>query len=129
VTDERGDSLGRIGWVDLTVAEAGELRDFYGEVVGWRAVPVDMGGYEDFNMMPPGSDAPVAGVCHARGTNAELPACWMVYVTVADLDRSLARCLELGGEVVAGPKSAGSLGRYAIVRDPSGAAFGLFEQG
>ncbi len=35
---------GIIKWVDLTVDDAEGVRDFYSAVVGWQAVPVDVGG-------------------------------------------------------------------------------------
>jgi predicted enzyme related to lactoylglutathione lyase len=119
--------IGRIGWIDLTVEDAEGARDFYATVAGWSPSPVDMGGYSDFNMTPTHRDEPVAGVCHARGANADLPAQWLIYITVADLDASLARCAELGGTVVAGPKQMVGMGRYAVIRDPAGAVAGLFE--
>ena len=43
-----------------------------------------MGDYSDFNMCDATGDA-AAGVCHARGRNAELPPVWMVYFQVPDL--------------------------------------------
>ncbi len=68
----------------------------------------------------------MAGVCHARGANAELPPVWLIYVVVADLDASLAACRERGGQVIAGPRSMGRA-RYAVIRDPAGAAVGLYQ--
>jgi hypothetical protein len=117
---------GSIAWVDLTVPDAGRVRDFYVSVVGWKSGEVDMGGFSDFTMSPPGAE-PVAGVCHARGVNADLPAQWLVYVTVADLDASLERCRRLGGAVLAGPRGMGSFGRFALIRDPAGAVAALVE--
>ena len=122
----RRPEIGSIAWVDLTVEAAEEVRDFYASVVGWRASPVDMGGYEDFTMVPPGSDEGVAGVCHARGPNAELPPQWLLYVVVAELEGSLARCRDLGGEIVAGPRAMAG-GRMAVVRDPAGAVLALWQ--
>jgi predicted enzyme related to lactoylglutathione lyase len=119
--------IGAIAWIDLTVDAAQEVRDFYQEVVGWTSGDVEMGGYADFTLHPPGGGDPVAGVCHARGPNAELPAQWLIYVTVADLDRSLAKCQARGGSVLAGPKGMGSAGRYAVIRDPAGAVAALIE--
>jgi predicted enzyme related to lactoylglutathione lyase len=119
--------VGRITWVDLTVPEASRVRDFYAEVIGWRPSPVDMGGYDDYNMLPPTSDQPVAGVCHARGMNQELPAQWLVYVTVADVDRAAAACTAHGGEVVVAPRSLGG-GRFCVIRDPAGAVLALYAE-
>jgi hypothetical protein len=84
--------IGTVGWQDLTVPDAERLRDFYPAVVGWRAEPVDMGGYSDFNIVAPSTGEPAAGVCFARGANAKLPPQWLIYVTVADLDASLKAC-------------------------------------
>ncbi len=119
--------VGSIGWLDLTVPNAEEVRDFYTEVIGWSAAPVDMGDYNDFNMMLPGNEEPTAGVCHARGDNADLPPVWMVYIVVADADASAARCKELGGEVLAGPR--GEKSRYCVIKDPAGAVLALFQPG
>lgn len=118
---------GKIGWFDLTVPDAPKVRDFYASVVGWKPEPVDMGDYSDFNMTLAGDGTPAAGVCHARGTNADLPAQWLIYITVEDLDRSLEACAEGGGGIVTGPKDMGSAGRYAVIRDPAGAVSALFE--
>ncbi len=118
--------VGTIGWVDLTVANAGDVKDFYRQVVGWSTSAVDMGGYSDFCMNAPGSGTTVAGICHARGTNAGMPAQWLLYITVEDLDASAARCEALGGKVLAGPRDMGSQGRYCVIEDPAGAVAALY---
>ena len=81
---------GRIGWLDLTVDDADTVRDFYRAVIGWEADSVDMGGYSDYVMRPPGTSDGVAGVCHARGSNADIPPLWLVYLTVDDVAESAA---------------------------------------
>jgi predicted enzyme related to lactoylglutathione lyase len=52
---------------------------------------------------------------------------WLVYISVADLDASLAACTERGGVVVTGPKNAGGGSRYAVIRDPAGAVAALHQ--
>ena len=118
--------VGSITWTDLTVENAEEVRSFYSEVVGWEPDPVDMGGYSDFTMNTPDAGKAIAGICHARGSNAELPAQWLVYITVEDVDASAKRCVELGGKVIAGPKNMGGHGRYCVIEDPAGAVAALF---
>ena len=49
-----------------------------------------MGAYSDFVMNADGT--PIAGICHARGANADLPPVWLIYITVDDLDHSLDEC-------------------------------------
>jgi predicted enzyme related to lactoylglutathione lyase len=126
MADPTTPATGQIGWADLTVPDAESVRDFYQHVTGWSASPVDMGGYQDYCMVPPGSEAPVSGICHARGGNAGLPPVWLIYITVPDLDESVRRCLERGGKLVLPPKSMGQA-RYCVIQDPAGAAAGLYE--
>ena len=75
-----------------------------------------------------GGGKTVVGVCHARGTNVGLPRQWLIYITVEDLDRSMARCNELGGRVLVGPKGDPAQSRYCVVQDPAGAVVALFQQ-
>lgn len=129
MSEDSGAAIGSIVWHDLTVGDAVGVRDFYRSVVGWMAEGLDMGGYDDFNMMPPGTQTPAAGICHARGGNADLPPQWLVYIAVADVDKSIRRCIELGGRVVAGPKDGGDGSRYAVIQDPAGAYAALLSRG
>jgi hypothetical protein len=115
-------------WRDLTVSDADRVREFYSAVVGWVAEAVEMGGYADYNMLPPGNSDPVAGICFRRGVNADLPSQWLMYITVEDLDRSMARCLERGGRIIAGPRGMGEA-RYCVIQDPAGAVCALFQPG
>ena len=120
--------VGRIAWLDLTVSDAAATRDFYREVVGW--------GVEDFVMdddgeahadyvMLGGDGNPAAGICHARGTNRGLPPVWMIYLPVGDLDESLRRVGEEGGEVIKASKGDDGAHAYAAIRDPAGACLAL----
>ncbi|GMV24124.1 MAG: hypothetical protein AMXMBFR58_01550 [Phycisphaerae bacterium] len=115
--------LGSIVWQDLTVADASAVRDFYARVVGWLSTDHDMVGYSDFNMHDSEGKV-VAGVCHARDTNANVPPQWLVYVKVDDADAAADRAISAGGQVVDGPRSMGT-SRFVVVRDPAGAVIAL----
>lgn len=125
--------IGSVGWMDLTIDDAPRLRDFYSSVVGWTSQPVPLDGYSDFIMVPPASDegaaAPdgVAGICHARGPNSGLPACWLMYIVVADLDASLKATIAGGGSILRPRINTGGSGSFAVIKDPAGAACALFE--
>ena len=119
--------IGSIQWRDLTVPAADDVRDFYEAVVGWTSDPLDMGGYSDYCMKNEEGEV-VAGICHARGVNAGLPAVWLMYITVADLDASIAQVTARGGRVLSGPKTMGPK-RYCVIQDPAGAVAALFQPG
>jgi predicted enzyme related to lactoylglutathione lyase len=119
--------LRTISWQDLTVEHAEQVRDFYQAVTGWKPEPLSMGGYSDF-VMADEDGAGVAGICHARGQNVELPPVWLIYITVGDgdLDHSIAEVQRLGGSLVAAPRSYGG-GRYCVIKDPAGAVCALYQ--
>jgi predicted enzyme related to lactoylglutathione lyase len=127
MSDQEKAKIGSITWTDLTVENAEQLKDFYSAVVGWAPTGLDMGGYDDFVMNEPGTGKAVSGVCHARGGNAGLPPVWLIYVNVEDIDKSIARCVELGGQVIGALRTMEGQGRYCVIRDPAGAALALFE--
>ena len=119
---------GTIAWADLTVPNADEVRDFYAAVTGWKPQGLSMGDYEDY-VMATEDGAGVAGVCHARGTNADMPPQWLIYIAVESVDESIRQCEQRGGKVIAGPKELGSYGRYCVIQDPAGAVAGLIDSG
>ncbi|MGF1583315.1 MAG: VOC family protein [Gemmataceae bacterium] len=120
MTEDNKVVVGSIVWQVLTVPDAEGLKDFYAEVTGWAPRACSLGEYDDYEMCLPETNECVAGVCHARGTNANLPPVWLIYIQVKDVEESAKRCLELGGEVVDGPKALGSQ-KICVIRDPSGA--------
>jgi predicted enzyme related to lactoylglutathione lyase len=116
-------------WQDLTLPDAGPVRDFYRQVIGWDVRGEDMGGYEDYHMLLPGTDQSVAGVCHAMGSNADLanvPPAWLIYIVVSNVKESAAVCQSLGGEVLVEPRPMGG-GQFCVIQDPAGAVCALFE--
>ena len=118
--------IGKIGWIDITTDDASGLRDFYSKVVGWQPEDVSMGEYHDFNMTSPGSGEPAAGICHARGSNAELPRQWLIYIVVEDATKSADICTQNGGKLLVGPRSMGGA-IICVIEDPSGAVAALYQ--
>jgi uncharacterized protein len=119
-------SIGKVEWADLTVPDAGRVRDFYQKVVGWKTSNLDCGGYDDFCMNLPSNGQTVAGVCHTKGANKNLPPVWLMYVNVANLNESIKWVKELGGEVVDGPRQIGDR-NFCCIKDLAGAYLALYE--
>lgn len=128
ISEDGASSVGRIAWLDLTVADGSATRDFYAQVVGWSVQDLEMedGGerYADY-MLLGGDGSPAAGVCHARGVNADLPPVWMLYLPVGDLAESLRRVQEEGGTVVKATRGEDGKYVYAAIQDPVGVYLAL----
>lgn len=118
--------VGAISWKDLTVPNATDVKEFYCKVVGWTSEDHNMGDYADYCVKSPDTGETVAGICHARGPNANIPPVWLIYITVKDVDESAQKCRELGGQVIDGPRKVGG-GRFCIIKDPAGAVAGLYQ--
>ncbi len=110
---------GTQGWLDLTVDDAAALRDFYADVLGWTPHAVSMGDYDDWAMKA--GDKTVGGICHRRGENDKLPPMWVPYFVVTDLAAAVAKATAGGAEVI-DPRE-----QMAIIRDPAGAVFALWQ--
>ena len=115
---------GQIIWQDLTVKNAEDVKEFYSQVIGWKADPHDMGEYNDFDIKLPESGETVAGICNARGTNASVPPQWLLYVWVADIQSSIEKCKELGGKIIDGPRKMGG-SNFCVIQDPAGACIAV----
>jgi uncharacterized protein len=111
---------GRVGWIDLTVPAADASRDFYCAVLGFTSAPTEMGGYADHSIVAP-DGAVVAGICHARGDNADIPPGWLPYFVVADVEAAVDRAVQRGATVVA------SALEFTVLQDPTGVGFALYE--
>ena len=96
---------------------------FYGALFGWEfdVGPAEYGRY---------TTCTLGGRKAAALTPTHDPAAtefwWNVYLASADLDATVARALDAGGEVVGGPFDIPTQGRGAL-RDPVGAQFGLWQ--
>ena len=116
---------GHVDWCDLMSDDVDKARDFYTDVLGWETEVMDvgMGPYTVFKV----GDTPVAGLMARppEGPAAEVPTAWTSYVTVDDVDARAARVAGAGGAVLAGPMDIPTVGRMAIVQDPTGGVIGI----
>jgi len=77
-------------------------------------------------LQPEPDAASIPGICHARGENDGLPAQWLLYITVADVEKSLKECRKSTGRVLVKRRFLGE-GTVAVIRDPAGAVAALFQ--
>lgn len=120
--------VGSISWIDLTIQNADEVRDFYSKVAGWKFEYVSMGEYSDYSMLTPNTKKATAGICHAMGANKNLPPQWLVYITVANIDDSVSECVKLGGKLISEINDSGGGGKFCVIKDPAGAVCALLEE-
>jgi predicted enzyme related to lactoylglutathione lyase len=137
--------LGEMAWMDLTVVNAKAVSQFYQTVLGWDIEPVNMTendeSYQDFSMTSvnttkdaevegsdPSPSSLMTGICHARGDNQDMPAVWLPYFLVKDLDESILKVTNNGGALATKIKNLGT-DRYVVIKDPAGAMVAIYQKG
>lgn len=116
---------GAFTWTELNTRDVDKAKPFYESVFGWTGETVtEPMPYTTFKL----GDKTVAGMMDVTGrVPDEVPAHWLVYFGVADCDQAVATTKEAGGELVVGPFDIPNMGRFAVVRDPQGAHFAVFQ--
>lgn len=118
---------GRPCWYELATGEGGlgAAGAFYGEVFGWE---VEDAGMEDvtYHLARSGGDL-VAGMMEMPPDAGDMSPFWMIYFAVDSADRAVSDLQATGGSVFRGPAEIPGTGRFAVVADPQGAAFGILQ--
>jgi predicted enzyme related to lactoylglutathione lyase len=110
-------------WNELVTSDAERAKLFYGAVFGWTAEDMDMGEagvYTVFNKVD-GENA--AGAMR----NHDAPAAWYPYLATDSVDASFGKAKKLGAQAFAEPVDVPTVGRVAVLADPTGATFGLYK--
>jgi predicted enzyme related to lactoylglutathione lyase len=118
-------------FVDTLTDDVDAAKRFYAGVFGWEfAGPGPMPGD------PPGEyfvarlrDHDVAGIGTAPVDGSAPPPVWNTQIAVEDADDSAARATAAGGVALLGPIDAPPAGRLAVVADPQGAVFTIWQAG
>jgi len=119
---QRVNEPGSYVWGELSTSDLARSKAFYSAVFEWG-----WGGSEEYAEAQV-KGRTVAGVMpRPEGMPAEMPDHWLVYFGAVDVDADTKKAAELGATVVVEPTDIPGAGRFSVVVDPQGAAFGLFK--
>jgi len=119
---------GAFCWCEVGAADAGLAKSFYGDLFGWTITDTPAGDAGIYSMIrKDGHD--VGGLYQISEEMAQrgVPPHWLSYVKVVSVDDAAKKATELGGTVVMGPLDVMTAGRMAVIQDPTGGAFALWE--
>jgi len=116
-------TVGAFSWTELMTTDPKAASEFYGGLFGWKFDVMNMGS-GDYHVVKAG-DTSVGGIMAAPPEAKAMPPAWCCYVTVADTDAAVEKCKSLGGKLLAGPMDIPTVGRFAVLQDPMGAAFNV----
>jgi uncharacterized protein len=117
----------RFVWYELHTSNPEQAHAFYTKVLGWKAQDAGMPGKE-YSIFLVGETG-VAGVLKKPESafTGRAKAWWMGYIGVNNVDAFAERVVTAGGAVRRAAEDIPGVGRFAVVADPQGAIFTLFE--
>lgn len=117
---------GTFCWMELMTTDPSKAKGFYSKLLGWTTEEMDMGPMGTYTIFKV-RDQPLAGMMQLPPEMAGVPSHWLTYVAVENCDASTAQARELGAEICAPPMDIPNVGRFSVVKDPTGSAFALFQ--
>lgn len=111
-------------WVDLATGDLAAAKEFYPALFGWTgqvSPQPESGGYTFFQK----NGLAVAGA--GPPATAGQPAIWSTYIATDDADSVVNRVEAAGGQVLLGAFDVADQGRMAVLADPAGAAFSVWQ--
>ncbi|MBI1874300.1 MAG: VOC family protein [Acidobacteria bacterium] len=116
---------GSFCWPELATSNQEAAKKFYAGIFGWEAHDQPIPGGTYTIMWLAGRDV---GACYTLGPHEQgIPPHWNSYVAVVSADETAKKAADLGGTVLAQPFDVFESGRMAILRDPTGAVFCVWQ--
>lgn len=116
---------GRPCWYELGTNDLDAAAVFYNNVLGWEMVDSGMEEMQ-YRLAQSGEDM-VAGMMALDHQVGNPPPNWLIYFAVDSAEAASAAVTERGGEIIVPPADIPGTGRFAVLLDPQGAAFGVLQ--
>lgn len=115
-------------WSELATTDAEKAKAFYLPLLGWNTEDNDMGPEMGVYTKLRVGDDEFGAVYTMNGPMFEgVPSHWLPYILVEDVAAMAGKAAGLGGEVVVPPMDVMEYGRMAMLKEPSGATFALWQ--
>lgn len=120
---------GSFCWFELATSDQNAAKNFYGSLFGWGASDMPMGPAEVYTMFKlDGRDTGAAYTLKPEMKEQGIPPHWALYIASDDVDATAAKAGEAGGKVLTAPFDVFDVGRMAVVLDPTGAMFCVWQE-
>jgi uncharacterized protein len=121
---------GTFCWVELGTSDGEGAKKFYTQLFGWDFTDNPMGPGMVYTMLKlDGKDVGALYQMPPEMKSQGIPPNWLSYVSVVKADDSASKAKELGGTLMKEPFDVFDVGRMAVVQDPTGAVFAIWQAG
>lgn len=119
---------GQFCWLELTAINWKVAKAFYCDLFNWRAEDEDIGDGMFYTKMYIENNVVAAMFQRTPEQEAQgVMTNWLTYIAVDDVDATLAIAEPLNANVLAGPHNVMDAGRMAIMQEPNGAVFAIWQ--
>jgi predicted enzyme related to lactoylglutathione lyase len=126
VPERDGYIAGVTCWVDTSQPDPDVAAAFYGGLFGWEFEDVMPAGSEGRYLIARLRGGDVAAVS-SQPVGTPPQATWNTYIWVEDADEAAVKAGEAGGSVLTEPLEVMDAGRMAVLADPEGAAYCVWQ--
>ena len=110
---------GAFSWSELLVDDVDSAIEFYTDVIGWGIEEMEMPQGKYYIIKS--DDIPIGGIMKKPEGIEQMPDAWGTYITVNDVDETLAKAEIAGGKAVYPPMDVPGVGRMCAITDRGGA--------
>jgi predicted enzyme related to lactoylglutathione lyase len=118
---------GTFCWADLGTSDAEAAKTFYSRLFGWSIFETGAGETAYTMFQIDGKDVVAAYSLNEEQRAQGIPPHWVPYVSVENAEESAAKAWELGGKLLLGAFDVEGHGRMALIQDPTGATFAVWQ--
>jgi predicted enzyme related to lactoylglutathione lyase len=119
---------GTFSWIELATTDQNAAKTFYTSLFGWAVTDNPMGPGEFYSIFKlNGRDAAAGYTLRKDQREHGVPVHWSLYISVDNADDSAKKATQAGGTVLMPPFDVMDQGRMAIVQDPTGASFCMWQ--
>jgi len=115
-------------WVELCTSDIKNALSFYEPLLGWDSQTADMPDGGSYTMLKVGENH-IAGAfeINEEMKQQNIPPHWNSYVLVENVDKAAAKAEQLGGKILKPAFDVMEAGRMAVLADPTGATFSIWQ--
>src|SRR4029077_6793657 len=119
---------GTFSWPELATTDQKAGVAFYRALFGWDLNDQPMGPTETYSMFQMrGREVGAACTLRPEEKQGGVPPHWNSYITVANVEETVKKAQQLGAKVFAPPFDVMDAGRMAVLQDPTGAVFQVWQ--